>query len=198
MMEWGFKRQTMRHYDKIANIYDRQYSDEQTSKMKAALQILEQKPSGLVLDVGCGTGLLFKHLEKQAKLLVGVDFSRRILEIAKEKSKRNNNVELVQADADHLPFNKQVFDVAFAVTLIQNMPNPSRTLKEIREITKNCGYLVVTALKKKYSKKLFTETLQKAGLEIKGFLDRSHLKGYVAVCAKIHADCSIPLIKVYH
>lgn len=172
----------MRHYDRIAELYDRQYAEEQTSKIRVALQVLEQKPSGFVLDVGCGTGLLFNHVKTQAKLLVGVDVSRRILEVAKRRARGNGNIELIQADADYLPFPKQLFDIAFAVTLIQNMPRPTRTLKEVREITKPGGRIVLTAIRKGYTKKSLAGIIQNAGLEIKEFCDDPCLKGYVAAC----------------
>jgi len=184
MVGWSVKRRVMRHYDRIAKLYDRRYLEEQTAKIRAALRILRRQPDGLILDVGCGTGLLFEHLKSQARLLVGVDLSRRILEIARQRAKGNGDVELVQADADHLPFTKRLFDVVFAVTLIQNMPNPARTLREIRAVTKPRGHVVVTALKKSYSKESFAGTIKNAELEIKGFLDDPCLKGYVAACVK--------------
>ena len=99
MSVWGKKRSVMKHYDAVAKIYDLQYGREQRMKMEFALKNLHLKSKSLVLDVGCGTGILFEYLLDKVEILVGVDISKNILKKAKEKLEGVDNVFLIQADA---------------------------------------------------------------------------------------------------
>jgi len=83
MAEWKKRHRVMRHYDRLAKIYDAQYADEQEAKIEAAMGDVHLKPNSNVLDVGCGTGLLFRYVGNSVKLLVGIDISPRILREAK-------------------------------------------------------------------------------------------------------------------
>jgi ubiquinone/menaquinone biosynthesis C-methylase UbiE len=185
MSEWNKKRRIMRRYDLTAHIYDMRYSEEQTEKIDAALETVDMKKHSIILDVGCGTGLLFNHVAGRAETIVGLDISRKILLQAKERSRKFANVYLIWADADSLPFNDEVFSHVFAITLIQNMPSPVKTLKEVERVTKNDAAIIVTGLKKKFSLEGFVRLLHRIGLgtiEIKN----ENLKCYVAICSKIH------------
>ena len=75
MQEWNKKRKTMHHYDQLAPVYDIQYAEEQNAKIEAALNKAKPRENELVLDLGCGTGLLFEKVAKSTGLLVGVDIS---------------------------------------------------------------------------------------------------------------------------
>jgi ubiquinone/menaquinone biosynthesis C-methylase UbiE len=185
MSEWNKKLRIMRRYDLTAHIYDMRYSEEQTAKIHAALESVSIKKHSIILDAGCGTGLLFNHIAEKAETIVGLDISRKILLQAKEHSRKFANVHLIWADADSLPFNDEVFSNVFAITLIQNMPNPAKTLKEVERVTRNDEIIVVTGLKRKFSLKGFVRLLRKTGLsmiEIKN----ENLKCYVAICSKVH------------
>jgi ubiquinone/menaquinone biosynthesis C-methylase UbiE len=155
---------------------------EQEAKMKAALKHLMIKSSFAVLDLGCGTGLLFNFLNGKVKLLIGLDLSLAVLKLAKKQASDVGKFSLVRADADYVPFRENIFHVVFAFTLLQNMPDPIRTLREIIRISKPYGKVVVTGLKKSFSWKEFKTLLEKAGLKILRVSD-GELKGYVVLCA---------------
>ncbi len=184
MAEWKKKRKVMRNYDRLATIYDAQYSEEQNEKMKTALRSLHIKDEDYVLDLGCGTGLLFKHIGNRAKLLVGLDISTKILKEAKSRAKRFPNVAVLRADADLTPFPNEIFDAVFAITLLQNMPNPLLTLQEIRRNSKHHAFIAITGLKKEFTLDSFTRLLHEADLKVSVMKTNNHLKGYVAVCRK--------------
>jgi len=63
MWEWKEKLGTMRHYDRQAAIYDVQYVGEQNSKIEGILKKIELGSNEIVLDLGCGTGFLFQHID---------------------------------------------------------------------------------------------------------------------------------------
>jgi ubiquinone/menaquinone biosynthesis C-methylase UbiE len=174
----------MKHYDQTAKVYDKQYEEEQNAKIDAALESLTPTNNAIILDAGCGTGLLFKRVAVHAKLIIGIDTSLKLLKQAKNKIKTFNNIMLIQADADHMPFPDESFTVTFAFTLLQNMPKPNTTLEEIKRITSQNASTIVTGLKKNFSQESFTQLLENARLEIVNMKTDEKLKDFVAVCRK--------------
>lgn len=185
MSEWNQKRNTMRHYNLTAKSYDELYADEQKTKIEKALEKVGIDKNSLILDCGCGTGLLFDYMSDKAKGVVGLDISSGLLEVAKKRAKKFDNVQLVLADADYAPFKNSVFGGVFAVTLLQNMPNPEETLAELKRVAETNAFLVVTGLKKKFSLGSFEALLRKLKLNIMEIVDGdAALKCYVAICMK--------------
>jgi len=185
MTQWKQKRKTMRHYDQLATVYDTQYFEEQEAKIKTALNGLHLQKEHLLLDAGCGTGLLFPHVAHKVKLLIGVDVSSIILKEAKKRVKKHGNTALIRADVGFLSFQNNIFDVVFAVTLLQNTPKPYQILKEMKRVTKQNATIVATGLKKSFSQKEFRQLLRRAGLKIKVLRLDAHLKEYIATCIKL-------------
>jgi len=183
MSEWDKKRDVMHRYDLTAHIYDIRYAEEQTAKIKAVMESINMEKEGLVLDVGCGTGLLFEYVANKAEAIVGLDISRETLFQAKKHAKKFANVHLILADSDNAPLKEDVFSHVFALTLIQNTPNPFKTLNEIRRVSKENAVIVVTGLKKKFPIKAFKRLLRDACLDVIALKSES-LKCHVAVCTK--------------
>lgn len=184
MKEWDKKRDVIKRYDLTAHLYDMQYAEEQTAKIEAAVNSGNLEKCNMVLDVGCGTGLLFDYVADRARAIVGLDISRKILFQAKERAKKFPNTHLILAEADNMPLKENTFDCAFAITLIQNMPNSLKTLNEVKRVTSEAAVIVVTGLKKKFSLDAFEVLLRKAGLKI-ATLKNENLKCHVAVCSKL-------------
>jgi ubiquinone/menaquinone biosynthesis C-methylase UbiE len=181
---WKKKRTIMRRYDATAHIYDMRYADEQMAKINAALRHVEIDAESVLLDAGCGTGLLLDRLSDKDFQIVGIDVSKKSLFEAKKRKGQSGKVFLVQSDADELPFTK-VFTHVFAMTLLQNMPKPIETLRELTRVAKDDAVFVVTGLKKIFTKEEFAKSLLKSGLETMFLEDEDDLKCYVAI-ASIH------------
>ena len=182
---WKAKREIKRKYDHSSEVYDALYRDEQEAKIRTALSALENihmEKLDLVLDVGCGTGLLFRHIIERADLLVGLDMSKNLLR--KASIKTSSKAALILADADHMPFAEGSFGIVFAVTLLQNMPDMNVTLQEISRVARESAVIIATGLKKSFGKRGFLTLLREAGLEIVNAKADDHLLGYVAVCRK--------------
>jgi demethylmenaquinone methyltransferase/2-methoxy-6-polyprenyl-1,4-benzoquinol methylase len=160
-------------YDSTADIYDRRYQEEQEAKYSSALAGVDI--GGSFLDVGCGTGLFFKYVSAKATNVVGIDISKALLLRAKESAKADGNIDLIQADADNLPFKDRDFDVVFAFTVLQNMPEPLVTLKEIKRTAKSGATVIVTGLKKIFSIPTLRKLVEEAGLRIVFTIDDEKL-----------------------
>ncbi len=185
MPAWKQKRRTMRRYNQSAHVYDTQYLEEQEAKTTTVKQNLKLKDNSVVLDLGCGTGLLIKNFAGKTKLYVGADISRELLKYARTKAKPFPNSTLILADADNLPFPDQTFDAVFAVTLLQNMPRPDATLAEIYRVSKTRASIIVTGLRKRFTQEEFASELQQANLEkVTLKLDEGN-REYVCICHKM-------------
>jgi ubiquinone/menaquinone biosynthesis C-methylase UbiE len=183
MSGWIKKRRIMRRYDLTAEIYDMRYAEEQTNKIKAGLRHVEIREKNRVLDVGCGTGILFDQFRDRSNTVVGVDISKKTLFQALRHAyeKETPNIHLVQADADYLPFKQNTFDNVFAVTILQNSPHPASTLFEIKRVGRCNTIFVITGLKSIFTKSAFMKLLKDVKMT-KNALEEENLKCYVAVC----------------
>lgn len=170
----------MHAYDVTAGIYEERYSQEQKVKYQKSLKQIDVTEKTMI-DVGCGSGLLFEQVAKCAKVVVGVDISRKLLSKAKEQAKRFTNVFVVSADADHLPFIDNYFDVVTAFTVLQNMPKPIQTVAELKRVLCTGGRIVLTGLKKAFPLDRFMDTIENSGLSVSAFIDEESINCYVAV-----------------
>lgn len=186
MTKWDQKRKIMRRYDLTARSYDSQYDEEQYAKYDKALENLVISSGSVVLDAGCGTGLLFSRIAPVAQTIVGMDISRELLQRAKEKIRGLDNVYLVKADADCMPFRNGYFSLVFAFTMLQNMPRPTDTLKVIGQTAKEEATIVVTGLKKHFSMEAFAGLLNSAGFRTVSIITDDVLKCYVAIVKQSH------------
>ena len=180
---WNEKCRVKNCYDLTSNMYNMRYSDEQKIKYKRALLKVKLSCDSIVLDVGCGSGLLFSYLVSKVQSIIGVDVSIELLRKAKEKNK--SNIYLIQADADNLPLQNNKMDIVFAFTMLQNMPLPLKTIQEIILATKSEGQIIITGLKKFFPLKKFKEILEESGLKIVTIENGSDLKCYVAINKKV-------------
>lgn len=186
---WEEKRALIRHYNGLASGYDSLYRDEQYLKIEAALEAISFADSDSVLDVGCGTGFLFDHIKNTVKLLVGLDISSGLLRIAAERSKslhRRSSIHLIRADADHMPFSKEIFGKVLAVTLLQNSPDPIATLGEMTRVARSDATIAVTSLKKSFPEEELRSILSKAGLDVSILESVKQAQDIVAICHKVH------------
>jgi len=67
-----------------------------------------------VLEIGCGEGRLTWQYAKDARSVVAVDLDHVSLRVAKvdRPSSLENQVVLACSDSEHLPFQKEKFDIA--------------------------------------------------------------------------------------
>jgi ubiquinone/menaquinone biosynthesis C-methylase UbiE len=174
----------MLRYNSTAYLYDARYADEQNVKYDF---IPQDFPSGfgrLVLDLGCGTGLLLPKIMNRGGEIVGLDISKEMLKRAHLFTDDKASINLILADADHLPFRKCCIDTIFVMTLLQNMPDPRHMLNEIREHMKPKGRLIITNLDEIKDAKAFFNLLHQTGFQPLHFHSISTLKCHLAVCSR--------------
>ena len=96
----------------------------------------------VVADLGIGTGsLAFRAMElSPPKEMIGVDFSRPGLRVARRTSKhsgfRDMDVELVQADLERLPLTNKSVDIVLSQATINLLPSKCVALREIARVSR--------------------------------------------------------------
>ncbi len=132
-----------RRYDRIAPVYDAfEMMMEVVAGRFRRRQWARVEP-GRVLELGAGTGKNLA-LYPPDRDIVATDISTKMLERARVKAKHlDARVHLEQADAQHLPYPDQSFEVVVATFLFCSVPDPVQALTEARRVLVPGGQLLL-------------------------------------------------------
>ena len=105
-----------------------------------------------VLEVGCGSGAFTTFVARAVGIkgeVYALDIQPGMLMQLKEKLSRPENRDirnttLIEGDANKLPFDDNLFDLVYAITVLQEIPDKNKVLKEIKRVLKPGGILAVT------------------------------------------------------
>jgi ubiquinone/menaquinone biosynthesis C-methylase UbiE len=154
------KREVKKNYDELGGVlYDLRYREEQDRKYDAAFLLTLPGGNDLLLDNGCGTGMLLSRFDSP---VIGLDLTPNLLETARRKLKKDHH--LILGDAEHLPLRDNVFGGVYAITLIQNTPDKPKTVSEMKRVLKTHGKLLVTALKAVFGPDFLADLLEEVHL----------------------------------
>jgi ubiquinone/menaquinone biosynthesis C-methylase UbiE len=92
-----------------------------------------------ILDSGCGNGRLFLALKEKNVDYYGVDFSEKLIEIAKKNYPEG---KFLVANCLNLPFPENFFDKVYSIAVLHHIPSKKFRilyLKEIKRVLKKNG-----------------------------------------------------------
>ena len=95
-----------------------------------------------VLDVACGTGDLAFELAEAGARVVGLDFTREMLVLARAKDGARR-VSFLNGDALALPFERASFDAATIAFGLRNLEDRRRGLAELARVVRPGGSVMV-------------------------------------------------------
>jgi SAM-dependent methyltransferase len=124
-------------YSRQAECYDETRSAS-PSVLRALREALEGAPGRRLADIGGGTGNYALALKREGWEPVVVDRSAEMLARAAAKG-----LEVVQADAQRLPFQDGSFDAATMISMLHHVDDPGAALAEGRRILRTGGRLVL-------------------------------------------------------
>lgn len=96
-------------------------------------------PSTSVLEVGCGSGRFLQYLSSKAGFLVGADPSGAIY-AADNLLGPKENVMLVKASANDLPFADESFDFVYSIGVLHHIPDTGKAMQACVDKVKKGGY----------------------------------------------------------
>jgi demethylmenaquinone methyltransferase/2-methoxy-6-polyprenyl-1,4-benzoquinol methylase len=120
---------------------------------KRAIRIISRHSKNPeILDVATGTGdLAIAAMRINPLKITGIDISKNMLEIGKEKIIKKNmsgKIELLQGDSENIPFTDNSFDVAMVAFGVRNFSDPLRGLTEMNRVLRNEGMILVLEFSK--------------------------------------------------
>ena len=112
------------------------------------------EPGMVVMELGCGSGAFTTFVARavgERGKVYAVDIQQAMLKqlerkLAKEENKDITNIELKQASAYELPLEDESIDLVYMVTVLEEIPDRGRALREIMMVLKPGGILAVTEL----------------------------------------------------
>jgi len=114
------------------------------------------KEEDKVLDIGCGSGRLYELFGNKEIEYFGIDFAKKLIEIAKKKHLESKDLEnqtrtklptFFPMNALALPFDSDFFDKVFSVAVFHHIPSKEKRLEfllEIKRVLKPEGELFLT------------------------------------------------------
>ncbi|OGM15574.1 hypothetical protein A2985_01940 [Candidatus Woesebacteria bacterium RIFCSPLOWO2_01_FULL_43_11] len=95
-----------------------------------------------ILDMGCGEGTRLNLLAKRAQKAVGIDISRKAIELAKKKYPK---LDFRQGDLEELPFRNESFELVYCAFVFEHLESPETALKEGIRVLRKGGSLLIVA-----------------------------------------------------
>ena len=151
------KKNIIAKYNSTSTFYDDRYRNIQNSKFKLLLKNFKFD-NKIILDAGCGTGLLFEffirydqQIYKRKLRYIGLDISWKMLKQFLYKINKVTSIKrvnLILGDIENLPFREEKIHQIFAVTSLQNLHDIKKGLRELFRVGRQGTSLNLSILKK--------------------------------------------------
>ncbi|HVB03099.1 MAG TPA: methyltransferase domain-containing protein [Chitinophagaceae bacterium] len=106
--------------------------------------LVEGLPAGgIVLDVGCGNGVISRHLGRQGFQVLGIDVSEKAISKARELNTQPKvNFEVMSAE--QLAATGMTYDAVVCSEVLEHLQDPASLLNILHSTLKDGGKLIVT------------------------------------------------------
>ena len=108
-----------------------------------------------ILDVGCGGGLLSEPMKRLGADVVGIDASKKNIEVAKLHAYKNNlDIEYICTSPENLKIDKK-FEVILNMEIVEHVEDVDFFLKSCSKLLKTNGVMFIATLNKTLKSYLF-------------------------------------------
>jgi SAM-dependent methyltransferase len=116
------------------------FTPQANERLISAFTQLSGLPRGArVVDLGCGSGVFTELLRQAGYQSVGIDISPKLVALGRRKYP---GLELIEGDAENLPFESASLDGVLLSGLVHHFPDPRRLTSEVKRVLKNGGRFV--------------------------------------------------------
>ena len=128
-------------WDRTAIIYDRFMRRDAAAydRMYALLRPVVRDKTAL--ELAAGTGLIAKHIANAAEYIEVTDASEQMIRQA-ERENHAENLHFSVQDMFCLPYADAAFDVVIVSNALHIVPQPEKSLREIKRVLKDDGVLI--------------------------------------------------------
>lgn len=132
------KRQykTAHHLHTRISIHD-QYSTNKIGFKNWIISHYQIEKGMKVLEIGCGTGDIWKNRESLIKMcspLILSDFSKGMLDAAKAQIGNHPSIKYQVLDIQNIPYPDDAFDMVIANMMLYHVPDLNQGLREVRRV----------------------------------------------------------------
>jgi SAM-dependent methyltransferase len=140
---------TRAYFDELAGRFGREYVPGRSWKGLAEA-LLTLLPPLVIADLGCGEGMVTRLLARQARRVIGIDSSAKMIAYAAETTKRDGftNIEFRLGDLESPPIRPAAVDVAFFSQSLHHAEHPLKALAAAYRILKPGGRVLILDLKR--------------------------------------------------
>jgi ubiquinone/menaquinone biosynthesis C-methylase UbiE/DNA-binding HxlR family transcriptional regulator len=141
------KNRSREYFNKLAGKFGRSYCPGRSWQALAHL-LLTMIPSIDVADLGAGEGTLSQILAKNARKVIAVDISERMVEVGSKLAKDQGftNLEYRLGDLEEPPISENSIDLAIFSQALHHANSPQKAIAAARRILRDGGRLVILDL----------------------------------------------------
>ena len=142
------KRRTKNFFQNVAHTWD-SLKKEVLGEFDLANIIENQvEISGIIADLGCGTGELIQRVHKRGHSFIGVDSSPEMLDQARKRLSDFKHVQLRLGELEHLPMKNAEANTVILSMVLNYISGPAKAIQEINRIMAPGGLFIISDFEK--------------------------------------------------
>lgn len=106
---------------------------------RAISNIYKQNANLMILDVGCGTGMIIKDLERFGKV-AGIDIEEAAIKFCQQR----NIGKLCLGSGVNLPYKAEAFDLVTVFSVLEHVQDDALFIKELSRVCKDSGRIILS------------------------------------------------------
>jgi 2-polyprenyl-3-methyl-5-hydroxy-6-metoxy-1,4-benzoquinol methylase len=132
-------------WDRTAIYYDKEEKKDETTYLKFIEKTRKYlNTNDIVLDLGCGTGLVCNEIADNVKMIYAIDISSEMIEIAKNKAfgRKIHNINYVYTTIFDERFKCDFLDVIIVLNVLHLFEDSQKAIQRIYELLKPGGLII--------------------------------------------------------
>ncbi len=131
-----FTRFEHQGWERVADKYDSVWSSLTRQFIPRLIDVAQVSPGMSVLDVACGPGYLSAAVKRAGAIPTGIDFSEKMVAIAKKMSP---DISFLEGDAQALPFEDATYDRVLVNFGLLHVSQPDNACRDACRVLKTNG-----------------------------------------------------------
>jgi SAM-dependent methyltransferase len=155
----------MAYYSRdLALVHDRGFGQHADRCAPGIMELLSRVSGGLVLELGCGSGALTRHLLAAGHRVIATDASADMLSLARARLGEDVDLRLVALPGDPLPAADAIVSVGHVISYLPDAAAIGQALVSMADALRPSGVLAIDICDLEYGRiRADTENIGRAG-----------------------------------